>query len=104
MSKSTRPRRVKKPEKHYPDFPLFPHATKRWAKKINGHMRYFGSWADGWQAALDRYLKERDDLYAGRDPRAAQPEGYTLGKLCNEFLNAKKDALTLGKITPAHFH
>jgi integrase len=103
MSKSTRSGRVAKPKKPYPDFPLFPHATRRWAKKIRGKLYYFGPWSDGWQAALDRYLKERDDLYAGRDPHAAQPEGYTLGKLCNEFLNAKKADMELGKITPTHF-
>jgi integrase len=40
---------------------------------------------------------------AGRDLLATQPEGYTLGRLCNEFLNAKKAALGQGKITAAHF-
>ena len=103
MAKSTRARRARKPEKPYPDFPLFPHATRRWAKKIRGRFHYFGSWADGWQAALDRYLKERDDIHAGRDPRAAQPEGCTVGKMCNEFLNAKKAAMERGAINPRHF-
>jgi integrase len=103
MVKSNRSRRADKPQKPHKDFPLFPHQTKRWAKKIKGRMWYFGSWADGPQAALDRYLKEKDNILAGRDPREAKPDAYTLGKLCNQFLNVKQAAVDRGAITARRF-
>jgi hypothetical protein len=66
-------------------------------------MWYFGSWDEGPQEALKRYLKEKDDILAGRDPRAPKVEAYTLGKLCNEFLNAKGVAMERTTITSRHF-
>ena len=41
MSDST-PKR--EPSKPYPDFPLFPHATKRWPRKIKGKLCCCGPW------------------------------------------------------------
>jgi integrase len=52
-----------KPAKPSPDFPLFPHATKRWAKKIKGKMRYFGRWDDP-----DGALREYRALLRGTAP------------------------------------
>ena len=63
----------KKPNKPYSDFPLYAHATGRWAKRIRGKLHYFGPWSDP-QGAMNLYLSQRDDLYAGRRPRPSSPE------------------------------
>src|SRR3954447_16167438 len=87
-----------KPSKPYPDFPLFPHATKRWAKKVRGQMHYFGPWADP-DAALTKYLEQKEDLHAGRKPREATG-ALTVKDLANRFLNAKKALLESGELSP----
>ena len=90
-----------KPAKPFAEFPLFPHATRRWAKKIRGKLHYFGPW-DNPQAALDRYLEHRDDLHAGRTPRL-QGDVLTLRDLASQFVTAKQHQLDTGEITQRTF-
>lgn len=90
-----------KPAKPYPDFPLFPHATRRWAKKIRGQLRYFGRWDDP-DGALRLYQQQRDDLHAGRTPRMPGG-GLTIRDLLNRFLTAKQHLVDAGEITARTF-
>jgi len=87
-----------KPNKPYADFPLFPHATKRWAKKIRGKMHYFGPWDDP-DAALKKYKEQKDDLHAGRKP-CPDAEAITVKELANAFLNHKRAILETGELSP----
>jgi integrase len=91
-----------KPAKPYPEFPLFPHAVGLWAKKIRGRLHYFGPWADP-DAALNKYLEQRDDLHAGRKPRSAGSSALTLRDLCNRFLTHKRHRANAGEITERTF-
>lgn len=101
MAHSTRPAKPKKPR---PDFPLFPHATDRWAKKIRGKLHYFGKASTDLKgvAALERWLAQKDDLLAGRTPRLT-PDGLTVAALCNHFLTAKELQRDAGDITGYSF-
>jgi integrase len=78
------------------EFPLFPHATGRWAKKVRGKMHYFGPWSDP-DAALAKYLEQKDDLHAGRMPRP-DPAALTVKDLANAFLNAKQSLVDAGEL------
>jgi integrase len=111
---STRKRHPRKaadrPKKPYPDFPLTPHASGAWQKKIRGKIHYFGKWArrvngklvrvegDGWEEALAAYKAVADDLHAGRTPRA-KSDGLTVAELCNRFLTAKQRQWEAGEIS-----
>ena len=64
-------------------------------------MHYFGPWED-WQGALDRYMKDKDDLHAGRAPKAREGE-IRLHHVINGFLSFKKDQLQSGEIQQNSF-
>lgn len=106
MPKITRKRSTSKPAKPRPDFPLFPHASGRWAKKVRGRFVYFGRVAADTrgQAALVKWLAEKDYLLAGLpvpDPDAGA--GLTIRDLCNQFLTSKQNLVDSGEITARTF-
>jgi integrase len=101
MSKGTG---ISRPGKPHPDFPLFPHATGRWAKKIRGRFCFFGKVADDPKGgtALALWLERKDDLLAGRTPRP-KVEGFTLRELLDRYMVSKRHLLDSREISPKHF-
>jgi integrase len=71
-------------------------------------LHYFGWWrgklAAPWQTALQKYQEQRDDLHAGRTPRAGvTTPGFTVQDLVNQFLASKKNALQTGELSAQSF-
>ncbi len=96
-------RSKQKPDKPYVGFPLFPHATGRWAKKIRGKLHYFGKWDDP-QAALERFNREWPYLSEGRTPPPSDTRaGVTVRELVNAFLTSKESKLDGGELTERTF-
>lgn len=83
------------------DFPLSIHkGTGRWFKKVRGQFHYFGKVTDDpeGKAALELWLEQRDDLFAGRRPRRKSDE-LSLKDLVNSFLMFKDELVESGEIT-----
>ena len=85
MSHST----IAKPEKPTKDFPLFAHATKRWAKKVKGKTEYFGPWDDP-AGALQEWERVKGALLAGRPRPEIRPDAYAVADICDAFLRHRK--------------
>lgn len=105
MVKSSRKSSSNKPTKPHRDFPLFPHATGLWAKKVKGKLHYFGKIAADpkGEAALKEWLRVKDDLLAGRMPRP-KVDGVTVADVCNRFLTAKTHLRETGEIKDRTFY
>ncbi len=98
----TRTRKPRKPDKPHKDFPLFAHNNGQWAKKVRGKIHFFGVWSDD-QKALERWLDEKDDLLAGRVPRARLKIDHdvpTLEDLATKFLTTKGLRRDRGDLSP----
>jgi len=104
MAKSTTSRKKskpRKPSKPSPDFPLFAHNSGRWCKKVNGKFHYFGKWDDP-QAAIQRWLREKDHILAGQVP-PKDNDSLTVRELSNEFCTHKSHLLKSGDIEERTF-
>ena len=82
-----------------PNFPLSPHASGSWCKKIGGRIHHFGRWyrlvkgervltgEEGWRDALKEYHRR-----VGEDGRVVpcrndtDADALTVKHLCNAFL------------------
>jgi integrase len=95
-----------RPGKPRPDFPLYAHKVGSWAKKVKGHTVYFTKWAEDPKgiAALEQWLEQKDDLLAGREPRATvDPNALRIGDLCNQFLAEKEAKRDNAELNPRTF-
>ena len=88
-----------RPGKPHKDYPLYPHGSGQWAKRVRGKVHYFGTDPD---AALAKWLKDKDDLLAGRKP--PRGDGLTVGRLSNLFLEAKQRLVDSGELKPATWY
>ena len=105
------PRRTRRIEEL---FPLWEHPSGRWAKKVRQKVYYFGKVGGEVekQKALEKWLDQKDDILAGRTPRA-RTDGLLLGDpphdpdsavgLVNRFLSAKAQRLESGEISRRTF-
>jgi hypothetical protein len=57
-----------KPSPPYTPYLFYAHSLGLWAKRICGRVVYFGSWDDA-QAAVDKFLEQRESCYAGHARR-----------------------------------
>ena len=89
---------VRKPR---PGLPTLSTCERPLGQKVRGNFRYFGKCADdpNGEAALELWLAQKDELLAGREP-STNREGLTVGKLCSDFLAAKRRLLENDEITP----
>jgi integrase len=95
----------KKPNKPNKDFPLFPHGSGQWAKKVKGRLTYFGSWRNDPKGvvALAKWLAERDELLAGQIPTGRSTDAPTVGVWLNRFLSKKEEMRQGGSLSPATY-
>jgi integrase len=85
------------PQKPYPEFPLTPHASGKWTKKVRGRFYYFGRWDDP-DGALREYNAVKQSLVSGRDPTVADPNTITIRDLFNAFLDRQTTRVDAGRL------
>lgn len=110
--------RKPKPDKPYAGFPLFPHASGRWAKKVRQKTHFFGRWGNtvlgevvpvddidaSARVALGELNRQWPYLSEGRTAPPVGVEGCTIRSLCNLFLTEKQSRIANGELTQYSFN
>lgn len=93
------------PEKPYPEYPLYPHRSGKWAKKIKGRTVYFGRLNDP-DGALAEYTAHKAKL----DSQAKLPSlrelpthsvfnpPLTIRQAADKFIDSKRKAVDRGEL------
>jgi len=98
-----KPRQIK-PSKPYADFPMGWHRSGYWCKRILGKLYYFGDRGDvTGKTALADFNRRSPYLFAGQDPDDFLSDGYTLKKLCNDFMAFKEGEVEDGNLSQRTF-
>ena len=92
-----------KPEKPYPEFPLYSHNCGKWAKKIKGKTFYFGTWDQP-----DLAIREYDEFIkdAPKEPqRPSEATDYrlTIEDACDHFLCHKESHVASRELSARSF-
>ena len=90
----------KKPSKPRADYPLFPHASGQWAKKVRGKLHYFGVWDDP-KSAEAKWEREKGALLLGHEPEVIY--GESLGWAGNAFVASKHLQKERGELSERQF-
>lgn len=108
MTDSTKKSQRFKPDKPSPDFPLYAHGSGKWAKRVDGKVRYFGSWGDP-DSALAAYLEWQDEHNSSKKlPTYSQlaalaPKSITIKEAAALYLADKEKRVARGEITDRTF-
>lgn len=89
-----------RPVKPTPDFPLYPHPSGKWAKKIRGQTHYFGRWEDPAGALADYRAHVTQ---ASPDRMSGENGGLVLKDACNLFLHSKLAKVKAGELSKGLF-
>lgn len=80
-----------KPQKPYPEFPLYAHSCGKWARKIGGKIKYFGKWGDPDGALLEYEESKRVVINL--------PPTFTIQLAANTFLTTRKKLVASGELS-----
>ena len=85
-----------RPEKPYPEFPLYAHGSGVWAKKFRGTTYYLGPWVDH-EGALAEWHRIRDEIELGIVSSAVTGR-VDVDYMVNAFLASKKAQVDAGDL------